>query len=155
MAIDRADWHWEDTEKQYREVHGITGELTAEQANEVWLLAANHIGLFLRWIIERGFEGEDAVPEDCERVRAGQMTGAEYLMENCDGKLWDSDIREDVLPFAQQYYGEGQEYLDNYVACCLDGDDKPCYGVFTNEEDYARLKERNDAAYERYLKEER
>ena len=47
MAIDRADWHWESAEKEFRETHGITGELTQEQINQIWLLAANHIGLFI------------------------------------------------------------------------------------------------------------
>ena len=26
MAIDRADWHWETAEKEFREKNGITGE---------------------------------------------------------------------------------------------------------------------------------
>jgi hypothetical protein len=62
MAIDRADWHWDSAEEGYREAHGITGDLTQDQINQIWLLAANHIGLFLQWIIDRGFEGEDADP---------------------------------------------------------------------------------------------
>ena len=59
MAIDRADWHWETAEEEFRETNGITGELTQEQINQIWLYAANHIGQFVRWIIDRGFEGED------------------------------------------------------------------------------------------------
>ena len=31
MAIDRADWHWESAENEFRETHGITSELTQEQ----------------------------------------------------------------------------------------------------------------------------
>ena len=113
MAIDRADWHWESAENEFRETHGITSELTQEQINQIWLLAGNHIGLFIQWIIDRGFEGEDAVPEDCAKVRARQMTGTEYLMIDCDGKLWESDIREDVLPFVMAYYyDESGEYVD-------------------------------------------
>ena len=152
MAIDRADWHWDSAEKSYREAHGVTGDLTQDQINQVWLLAANHIGLFLQWIIDRGFEGEDADPQDCAQVRARKMSGAEYLMVDCDGKLWDSDIRDDVLPFVMAYYyDEDGEYLGHYAACCLDDDDKPCYGVITSEQDYARLKEKIDAAYESFL----
>lgn len=56
MAIDRADWHWESAEQEFRETNGIAGELTQEQINQIWLLAANHIGLFIQWIIDRGFE---------------------------------------------------------------------------------------------------
>ena len=126
MAIDRADWHWDSAEEGYREAHGITGDLTQDQVNQIWLLAANHIGLFLQWIIDRGFEGEDADPQDCARVRAREMSGAEYLMVDCDGKLWESDIRDDVLPFVMAYYyDEDGEYLGHYSACCLDDDDKP------------------------------
>lgn len=35
MSIDRADWHWEDTEKLYRQKHHITGDLTDEMENEI------------------------------------------------------------------------------------------------------------------------
>ena len=152
MAIDRADWHWESAEKEFRETHGITGELTQEQINQIWLLAANHIGLFIQWIIDRGFEGEDADPEDCAKVRARQMTGAEYLMIDCDGKLWESDICEDALPFVMAYYyDESGEYLAHYAECCLDDDDKPCYGVITDEEGYTRLKAKMDEAYKKFV----
>lgn len=151
MAIDRADWHWETAEQEFRETNGITGELTQEQINQIWLLAANHIGLFVQWIIDRGFEGEDSDPEDCERVRSRQMTGTEYLMIDCDGKLWESDICEEVLPFVMAYYyDEAGEYLAHYTECCLDDEDKPCYGVITGEADYARLKAKIDAAYDSY-----
>lgn len=152
MAIDRADWHWESAEQEFREANDITGELTQEQINQIWLLAANHIGLFIQWIIDRGFEGEDAVPEDCAKVRSRQMTGTEYLLIDCDGKLWESDIREDVLPFVMAYYyDESGEYLSHYTECCLDDDDKPCYGVITGEEDYTRLKAKMDEAYDRFV----
>ncbi len=151
MTIDRADWHWESAEKLFRETHDRTGELTQEQINQIWLLAANHIGLFMQWIIDRGFEGGDADPEDCEKVRARQMTGTEYLMADCDGKLWESDVCETVLPFVMAYYyEESGEYLAHYEECCLYGD-IPCYGVITGEEDYKRLKEKIDAAYDRFI----
>ena len=150
MAIDRADWHWDSAEKLYRETHGITGELTDEQENEIWLLAGDHIGMFLRWIIENGFEGEEADPDHCEDVRRGRMTGAEFLMWDCDGKLWDEDIREDILPFAKAYYEKA--FLHDYGECC--GGDTPCYGFISGEEDYARLRERIDAAFEAYYEED-
>ncbi len=121
MTIDRADWHWDGAEQAYRDAHGITGELTEEQEDEIWLLAANHISLFVRWIIERGFEGEDTEPEEVREVREGRMTCAEYLINCLDGKLWDEVLREDVRFFARVYYGE-QLYLEDYVECCVDED---------------------------------
>jgi len=143
MAIDRADWYWDYSEKNYREDNGIDGELTPEQADEIWLLAADHIGWFLRWIIDRGFEGEEADPERCEKVRSGQITGAEYVMEDLDGKFIDEDVREDVLPFVKNYYyAETGAYLDDLHKSVRDG--KP---------DYTLLKDKIDAAYEQFLKE--
>ena len=80
------------------------------------------------------------------------MTGAEYLMIDCDGKLWESDICEDALPFVMAYYyDESGEYLAHYAECCLDDDDKPCYGVITDEEDYTRLKAKMDEAYKKFM----
>ena len=153
MAIDRADWHVETAEQEYREEYGITGQLTEEQIKEIWLLAANHIGLFMRWLIERGFEGEEANTEDCLKVLKGDMTGAEYLMKNCDGKLWDEDVRADILPFVHSYYNcDGEcEYLSDYIECCINDEDKLLYRVFPNEDDYNDLKHCIDAAYEIYL----
>ena len=146
MSIDRADWHWDTAEKQYREEHGITGELTDEQIDELWLMAGDHIGMFLRWIIERGFGGEEFDPEHCEDVRSGKLSGTKFLMWDCDGKLLEDDIREDILPFVDKYYNDG--YLDDYCECC--GGDSPVYGFMTTEEEFARLRERMDAAFEAF-----
>lgn len=148
MAIDRADWHWDDAEKLYCETNNITGELTEEQENEIWLLAGNHIGLFLRWIIDRGFQGEDADPDSCDKVRRGLMSGTEYLMQWCDGKLWDEDICDDVLPFVKEYYENGDQFFKDYGDCC--GIDMPAYGFISGDEDFLRLKERIDEAYAKY-----
>lgn len=153
MAIDRADWHWDSTEKLYREQHGITGELTEAQQDDIWLLAANHIGMFLKWIIDNGFEGEEADEEACDMVREGRMTGTEYLMKYCDSKLWDEDIRTDILPFVKKYYDSANEhgYFDDYGDCCLWDDEHPCYGVISGKAEYERLRQRIDAAYEYYI----
>jgi len=91
MAIDRADWHWDSAEKAFRERTGKQGELTEEQQDEVWRYAADHIGLFLRWIIDNGYEGTDEEivdQEECDLVRRGEISGVDYLMNNCDGKFW-------------------------------------------------------------------
>ncbi len=149
MAIDRADWHWDSAEKAYREKHSITGELTDEQEQEIWFLAANHIGLFLRWIIERVLEGEEADREDCQLVRNGQMSGTMYFLKNCDGKFWDDDVADDALPFVEAYYN-GDHYFADYGECCINDRDKPIYGVISDESDYQLLRDKIDAAYQRF-----
>lgn len=149
MAIDRADWYWESTEKLYRETHGITGELTETQEEEILSLSANHIGLFIRWVIENGMEGEEADKEDCEKVRTGQMSGTEYLLNDCDGKFWDYDIKEDLLPFIDYYYISNNYYKD-YIEYCTNDFDKKCFGVISSEEDYLQLKEKIDEEYKKW-----
>lgn len=156
MAIDRVDWHLDSTEKLYRETHGVKDMLSEKQCNEIGLLAANHIGLFLQWVIDRGFEGEESDPEGCEKVRKGEMTGAQYLLAYCDGKLWDVDIRKNILPFVESYYEDNGNhdvgnYLGDYVdCCCSDTENKPVYGVISGSEDYAKLKTRIDQAFDRF-----
>ncbi len=148
MAIDRIDWHWDSTEKIYRKNHNITGELTEEQENDIGLLAGNHIGLFIRWVIEHNFEGEDSNEESCQRVRNGTMTGTEYLLSECDGKLWDEDICEDVLPFVKEYYDNN--YFSDYSDCCYADADEP-YSVISSDGDYFKLKVKIDHAYDLFL----
>ena len=77
MSIDKADWHWDDAEKLYRKTNNVEGKLTEEQQEEIWLLASNHIGLFLRWLIDRGFNEliDESDEESCVQVREGKMSG--------------------------------------------------------------------------------
>lgn len=145
MAIDRIDWHWDSAEKLYRQQHNLSGALTEEQEHELWLLAGNHIGQFVRWFIERHLEGDDADEKDCQLVREGRMSGTEYLLNDCDGKLWASDVQEDVLPFVEFYYGDS--YFSDYGDSCLNDTDKLCYSVLSDEADYRQLKEKIDRAY--------
>lgn len=149
MAIDRADWHWDDTLKLYREMYDVEGDLDEEQENVVWLLACNHIGMFLHWIIENGFEGAEADPVRCEDVRRGRISGSEYLMWDCDGKFWEDDVRHDILPFVNSYYGD--RYIADYEECCADG--RPMYTYISGADEYFELRERIDAAFEQFFAE--
>ena len=108
MSIDKADWHWDDTEKLYRKTNNVKGELTEEQQEEIWLLASNHIGLFLRWLIDRGFNKliDESDEESCVQVREGKMSGAEYLMHILDGAFCENDIKPNV----QQPYLHGLSF---------------------------------------------
>lgn len=148
MSIDRADWHYESAEKEYRSRMNLSEDLALsnEQINEIWLCAANHIGLFLRWIIENGFEGEESDSEGAELVRKGKISGAEYLMEYCDRKFLECDVREDVLPFVGQYYGD--EYLRDYGDKVLG--ESGVYCVMSGDNEYLKAKELIDKAYNKY-----
>ena len=151
MYIDKADWHWESTKKLYKEIHNIEGELSTKQVEEIWLLASNHIGLFLRWIIDNHLEGEDADEEICQKVRNGDITGAEYLMNELDGKFLEEDVNEEVLPFVKEYYDK--MYFEDYGDTCPVGiqEEVPCYGFISGDDDYNELKNKIDLAYKKFL----
>ncbi len=152
-TIDRADWHWDGAEAAFRERYGVTGDLDDGQTEQVWQLACNHIGLFLRWIAENGLENDEYYdPSSLDGVRSGSESGTDFLLGSCDGKLWADDVREDVRPFVRAYYGV--DYFRDFADCCLGGADGMDY-VITDEEQYAALKEQIDSAYERWLEEDR
>lgn len=87
--------------------------------------------------------------KECAMVRNGQLTGTEFFMRYCDGKLWNGDIREDILPFVNEYFNGS--YLDDYCDCCIDETEKPIYEVISDKADYEKLREKIDAAYRAFL----
>lgn len=147
MSIDRYDWHYDSAAKAYRERNNITGELTDERSDEVCLYASDHIGLFLRWIIENGFEGEESDPEGCERVRKGEITGAQYLMEYCDGKFWDSDICNEIKPFVAEYYESDKSLYFNDLGTLPD---YKIYETISDSKEYNAIKPYIDKAYKEF-----
>lgn len=144
MAIDRYDWHYDSAEEAYRERNNISGELTDEQSEEVCLYAADHIGLFLKWIIESGFEGEESDPEGCELVRKGEINGAQYLMEYCDGKFWDVDVSDEIRPFVAWYYESDENLYFNDLESVIDGD---FYETISGDTEFNAIKPLIDKAY--------
>ena len=154
MSIDKADWHWDDAEKLYRKTNNVEGKLTEEQQEEIWLLASNHIGLFLRWLIDRGFNEliDESDEESCVQVREGKMSGAEYLMHILDGAFCENDIKPNVRDFAVNYYDK--QYFNDYGKTCPAKDlCVPCYSFTSGDDDYNALRPLIDEAYEEYCRE--
>ena len=147
MAIDRYDWHYDSAEEAYRERNNISGELTDEQSEEVCLYAADHIGLFLKWIIESGFEGEESDPEGCELVRKGKINGAQYLMEYCDGKFWDVDVSDEIRPFVAWYYESDENLYFNDLESVINGD---FYETISGDTEFNAVKPLIDKAYSKF-----
>lgn len=100
--------------------------------------AATHTGMFLAWIILNGLlsevrrqESETAVQAVVER----RMTGAQFLLSECDGKL----LFEDLLPEAQLFaeaYLQG-EYLADYSL--VFDDVESVYGVPDTWSNFERI----------------
>ncbi|MDE7399147.1 MAG: hypothetical protein K2N06_06410 [Oscillospiraceae bacterium] len=147
MSIDRYDWHYDSAEKAYRERNNINGELTEEQAEEVCLYASDHIGLFLKWIIESGFEGEESDPEGCELVRKGEINGAQYLMNYCDGKFWDVDVSDEIRPFVAWYYESDENLYFNDFESVMTGD---FYETISGDTEFNAVKPLIDKAYAKF-----
>lgn len=150
MIIDKADWHWDSAAKLYKEKHNITGELTQEQIDDIWLYASNHIGLFIKWLIDNNLQGGECDDINaCEKVRDGLMTGSEYLMLVLDGKFCEEDVNESALGFVKEYYGD--DYFNDYGATCPCNElDAPCYGFISDINDYNALRMCIDAAYKKF-----
>ena len=151
MSIDRVDWHYNTADEFYRARNHISDDidLTDEQYDEVCLFAADHIGLFIEWIIKNGFQGEESDDEGVDLVRSGEISGARYLLDYCDGKFWDSDICDDIKPFVAEYYESDDDnrpyqYMKDYAQAV--GDDN-IYEIISGKKEYEALKPLIDRAY--------
>jgi hypothetical protein len=90
-SIDRMDWHY-------------GGDFPENLPQEN---AGTYIGMFLTWIIENDLIGEmhrEDSQEAIQKVMNHQMTGRDFLIEQCDEKLWEDDLNEEGLLFTRYYY---------------------------------------------------
>ena len=132
MAIDRIDWHTDAAD--------FPQHLPEENAGV-------HIGFFLAWAFEPGMAGELHIEEDSEaldKLARREISGVAFLLDFCDGKLWDEDFNEEGQAFAADYYGgdsdfskQYAEYLQDYNRVFNDYDD---YHVENTWENYDKLK---------------
>lgn len=89
MAIDRGDWHYDDAGS--------------------WEAACAHIGTFLLWAVERGLGGDDHEPE------ALRADPTRYVIGHCDTKLWNDDLSDEGVAFAESSYSLYLEELQRYA----------------------------------------
>ena len=78
-----------------------------EQASE--RAAAVHLGLFFSWSVERGLAGalhQGEAGGAMEQLRARAITGAQYVLDRCDGQLTDEDLNAQGNAFAEVWYGQ-------------------------------------------------
>jgi len=107
MIIDCAQWHYEED---------FPHNLPQSQAS-------THIGIFLSWIIMNHLESDVLIEhfaDDLAKVRAREMTGRDFLLNNIDGQFLSDDLNPLGLAFTQSYYqddaqeGYGQYMVDYY-----------------------------------------
>jgi len=106
--------------------------------------AATHIGMFLAWCICNNLVS-DELREDCgediENVVLGNVSGAQFLIKNCDGIFCDSDLTETGQKFAADYYNcdseFSKEYCDYFNDYCKAFDNNECiYYIEDSKENY-------------------
>ncbi|MBX3252315.1 MAG: hypothetical protein KF901_34395 [Myxococcales bacterium] len=78
MAIDRGDSHFDDA--------------------GTWERACRHIGLFLWWAAGRGLASEEHDPS------ALAEDPTQYVISECDTKLWNEDLSDEGNAFAEAAY---------------------------------------------------
>lgn len=152
MCFDRMDYYYDKALKAYCELEKKNpNSLTDEEQDEVALRSCNHIGFFLTWLIRRNLIGElhRERPQVLERVRTGDLLGADFFLAECDGKFWDEDVCPEALPFVEAYYGGGRYWRD-YVDWVLnDLCDLPLEFV-GSWEDYLQFEPMLDRAYKKF-----
>jgi len=97
MKYDDASWHYDSTPEFEDE--------------ERWAVAAAHIGVYLKWCLIQGWAGELHTKDEAdqaivEQVQAGNMTGADFLMQQCDGKFTNEDLNDEGNAFTAYYYAD-------------------------------------------------
>ncbi len=131
-SIDRMDWHYGgDFPENLPQENGGT-----------------HIGMFLTWIIENDLISElhrEDSQEAILKVINHQLTGRDFLIEQCDEKLWEDDLNEQGLLFTKHYY-ESDIYIQDYSEL-LATEVESIYEVENSWDNYQKLKPIIDSRY--------
>jgi len=100
MKYDDASWHYgADNFGELPEINGYT-----------------HTGTFVAWAMLNGLAGElhtHEWPEEIDKLKAREITPAEFFRDNCDGKFTDEDLNDLGNKFAQSFFEES--YLGVYA----------------------------------------
>ena len=103
-SIDRMDWHY-------------GGDFPEGLPTEN---GGTHIGMYLAWVINNDLIGEMHVEDASESILAvknRQITGRDFLIQECDEKFWNDDLNEEGLAFTNYYYSDDSGmklYIQDY-----------------------------------------
>lgn len=104
MAIDKIEWH--------SGADNFPENLPYENGG-------NHIGYFMEYLYKHNFipdhsNGECDI-EEYLKVKNGEISGLKFLIENCDGKFWESDTNEEGLKFTNYVYEDYCYNIENIL----------------------------------------
>lgn len=114
--------------------------------------ATTHIGMFLGWIVDRGFEGEilkERCADDVALFRTRKLTGAELLRACCDDQLAGDWLDEIGEAFADEYYASS-DYLHDYDDV-LGAELPTLFHVEDSWDNYQKIKQRIDMRFDEWV----
>jgi len=105
MKYDDASWHY-------------GGDFPEDLPPEA---GATHTGMFVAWCLLNDLGGSlhtEEFPDTLVELRERKLTPGAFLIEACDGKFTDEDLRVEGNAFTEVYFdfSEGK-YLSDYEEC--------------------------------------
>lgn len=104
--------------------------------------SATHTGMFLNWCINNNLHSKE-LQENCEieieNLKRREITGAEFVIDTCDGKFSECDLNDLGNAFAKDYYVDETDFGDQFSSFATD-----FINIFDN------LAEDNDFEYETF-----
>jgi len=84
---------------------------------------ATHTGMFLNWCIHNNLHSEEMkedFKDEIESLKRREITGAEFLIEVCDGKFTEDDLNDLGNSFAKDYYVDETDFADKFSSFATD-----------------------------------
>ena len=116
--LDRMDYHYDSTLEAYLIKHRKKlEELNREDEETIMRYASAHLGFFIKWMLIKHYENEEEFDGDemsIALVRQGTLSGTDFLLDVCDGKLLSCMIADDWIQDLYDYYEHS--YLEDYTS---------------------------------------
>lgn len=84
---------------------------------------ATHTGMFLNWCIHNNLHSEEMkedFKDEIESLKRREITGAEFLLEVCDGKFTEYELNDLGNSFAKDYYVDETDFADKFSSFATD-----------------------------------
>lgn len=140
MKYDDASWHY-------------GGDFPSDLPEAA---GATHIGMFLAWLLRKGYASEELLEdaeEEIEQLQNEQLTGAQFLLHVLDEKFTSQDLNDEGNAFTLAYYqGEDHDskFVDDYFQA-FGVDEQSMYGVADSWEHFHQIAPMVDARYQAWV----
>jgi len=154
FTSDKAKWQWNDAYTQYVQENSIGNrELTVDEEEDIWALAAGHIVYFFTWVIQHDlYNTEDDLYEqsDINKIKDETMDAFKLFESSNDLVLSSEDLNDELIDFMNDYY-ESSDYIKDYYKFLEQVMHNDKTYVKFDYEIYQKFEPIIDKAYEKYL----